>query len=188
MVNDDNFVILLDVLNRTGCLAQNLENLNKMCLDERWRKTILQVFERISESRGTMRFFSMKNCYEIWLHYVPYLKHEDSKLFKVPMWGNCQTWPGADRENISAFAAFLKLIGSDVFVSIEMSAQDVNRVRLLAKTLGCDESGNTGNIIRLKTKKFPFRDERDLPQAVNKAMDEFCRVGEKLVAALDQLG
>ena len=79
----------------------------------------------------------------------------------------------------------MRLIGNDVFISIEMSAKDRGKARTLAKAVGFEENNSPGSIIRLKTQRFPVKDEKDLPRAVNEALEVFCKVGEKLVSAME---
>lgn len=98
----------------------------------------LEAFLRL-ERDEKLEFFSMKNEHELWLHYAPYVQHGKSKAFQVPVWGNGKTWLGADRENKSTFASYMRLMGSDVFISIEMSAKDTVKARNLAKTVGYEE-------------------------------------------------
>lgn len=187
MQDEEKFILLLEMLYRKGILQQNVKNAFEMCFSSREREMILLVFLRL-EKDGRLEFFSMKNGNELWMHYVPYLRHEGSKAYEVPLWAGGQTWPGADRVNNSAFAAYMRLLGSDVFISIELSAKDTDKAREIARAIGYEEDNSPGSIIRLETKRFSFKDEKDLPQAVNGAMDEFCKVGEKLVEALGKLG
>ena len=39
--------------------------------------------------------------------------------------------------------------------------------------------------MRLLTKRIPISGETGMARAVNEALDEFCKVGEKIVAALE---
>lgn len=183
MSMDNNFTLLLETLYRHKALKQNMNVVQKYCYGV---ERLVQLYAFVElEVKPQLKFFSMKNTHEIWLHYVPYLEHEGSKALEVPVWKNGQTWPGADRKNESAFAAYIRLLGSDVFISIEMSAKDTVRARKLAQSVGYEEKNSPGNLIRFVTKRFPFKDENDLSRAVNEALDEFCKVGEKVVAALD---
>ena len=182
---DSNFILLLETLYRRNGVKQNTNILQKYAYGQE-RLMQLYAFVRCDEDKR-VRFFSMKNAKEIWLHYVPFLNHEKSKVFEVPAWGNENTWPGADRRNKSAFAAFISLWGNDVYVSIEFSAKDNAKARALAKVVGYDENNSPGYIIRLFTKKINIADENGLVRAVNEAMDEFCKVGEKVVKALDNV-
>lgn len=129
--------------------------------------------------------FSMKNNSEMWLHYMPYSRHPKNAIFQVPLSAGGRSWPQADRLNISAFAAYVKLIGCDIYLSIEFSAQDADKARALVKNVGYEEKNSRGSLMRLLTKRFSASEEAGMAGAVKEALDEFCKVGEKVVAALD---
>lgn len=186
MMNKDNYFILLEMLYCKGILSQNVGSLKEMCFGEKAREMLLNIFLHM-EDEERLEFFSMKNGNELWLHYVPYLKNEKCKFFEVPVWGNGKTWPGADRENKSAFAAYMRIMGNDVYISIEFSAKDTAKARILAQLVGFEEKNSPSSIIRLLTKRIPIEGAVGMEAAVKEALDEFCAVGEKLVAALDSM-
>ena len=181
-----NFLVLLETMCKKGCIGQNAGKIAQMCLDNEVRQFWYHVFLQI-EANDRIDFFSTKEGDELWLYYVPYLRHVKSKAFEVPPWGDSQTWPGADRKNISSFAAFVRLLGGDVYISIEFSAKDTAKARALAKAVGYEEKKSPGAIIRLLTKRIPIKGEDGLAQAVNEAMDEFCKVGENVTTALNSM-
>lgn len=185
---DSNFTLLLEMLYKCNALKQsiNLSILEKTCFKDLFREMLLHAFLRI-ESDKRLEFFSMKNGHELWLHYVPYNENEYSRFIEVPICASGKTWPEADRLNMSALAACITFMDNDVFVSAEMSAKDTDKVRTLAEMVGYEENNSSGASIRLFTKRIHVEGENGLKQAVNVAMDEFCKVGEKVVSFLDNI-
>ena len=186
MKDGENFFMLLETMCRRKCLGQNAGKLMQMCFGDKIRLFQYQAFLLV-EADERVEFFSTKEGDELWLHYVPYLRHGNSRVFEVPVWGNGKTWPGADRENKSAFAAYMRIMGNDVYISIEFSAKDTAKARILAQLVGFEEKNSPSSIIRLLTKRIPIEGAVGMEAAVKEALDEFCAVGEKLVAALDSM-
>lgn len=78
----------------------------------------------------------------------------------------------------------MNIVGNEVYISMELSAKDMNKVRILAGKVGFDEKNSHNAIVRLKIERFAFRDKNELTHAVNNALDELCSIGKKLVDAL----
>ncbi|SEH23216.1 hypothetical protein [Selenomonas sp. KH1T6] len=177
------FVMFIEVLYSKRLVQQNKHILTEMCNGDIERKMLYYIFLRL-EKDSRLDFFSMKNGNEIWIYYVPYLQSEQRKHFQVPTQLDGKTWPGADRKNDSSFAAFVMLLGKSVYISIEFSAKDTARSRKLAEAVGFENKRNDDSLIRLTTKSFQFRDNKDLSQAIDKALDEMCSVGDRLMKSL----
>lgn len=184
--DEANFQIILETLYVRKLLENNMQNVEQMCLEKLWRWVLYKTFLRMEQDKRIV-FFCTKDGSSIWMHYMPYLEHAKSADYVVPVWSNGLTWPSADRVNTSALAAFIRLAGREIFLSVEFAAKDMVKARALAKAVGYEEKISTGSIIRFLTKRFHFKDINGMPQAVNVALDEFCKVGEKVVAALDGL-
>ena len=185
MDDKENFNTLLETMYHKNCLKQNQMILNKLCIKDVYKEFLINVFLRLEED-NRLEYFSMKGD-SIWLHYVPFINSSQSKILHVPIERSGKTWPSADRENTSVFATYMTLIKKDVFISIEMSATDVTKARELADMVGYEKNNSPGAIIRLKTKRFPYGDGKELNSAVNTALDELCLVGDKLVVALNKM-
>ena len=183
MLNDNNCISLIKTLYEQHLLGKNKKSLCEICFNNRGRHVLMQTLLRIQEDKRLTLFF-VGNKSGLWLHYVPYIQHEKSLGMEVNVWENGQTWPGLERENDSALIAYMRHIDGDIFLSVELSAKDMINAKTLAEAVGYDEKNSSESIIRLKILRFPFKDDKGISEAVNLALDEFCQVGEKLVAAV----
>ena len=73
----------------------------------------------------------------------------------------------------------------NVYISVEMSASNIDKARDFAKVVGYQEWNSYGEIFRLFTRSIPINN--DVSLAVNEAMDDVCRVGKKVIDALDKI-
>lgn len=183
IVDSEDYAVLLEMLYRKNLLNRNAKSAQEMCFGDRWRKMLYYAFLRM-ERDERISFFSMKSENTLWFYYTPYLAHDRCSDFPVSVGENGRTWPMADRKNISAFSAFIRLIDEDLFLSIEFSSQDRVNAKALVEKVGFEEKNSLHLIYRLLTKRIPMRGDAGISTAVNQAMDEFCRIGEKVVDVL----
>lgn len=182
LANRANFIFLLEMLYRRKLIGLQHESLNKMCFNDTWRRMILYTFERL-ENDDRLSFFTMKNSAEIWFHYVPYLRGNGKKL-TVFIDAKGRSWPFLKRRNISSFAGFIKLRGQGIFLSVELSSSDKEESSKLVQAAGFDIEGQSGNLFRLICHQIDFDNAEKMYEAINRALDEFCVAGEKLVTEL----
>lgn len=190
MADNVNFIILLEMLYKKNMIRLQYESLMKMCFHADWRELFLCVFKRI-EHDARLSLLGVKKCAEIWFHYVAYLEDERSKDVKVAIDGEGRSWPFMERRNASSFAGFIRLHGQGLFLCVELCAGDRQKTYSLVEKAGfnidgkCfDINGQRGNLIRLITHQIDYDGLDQMQKSVDMALDEFCRVGERLVMAL----
>jgi len=187
-IGEEELVLMLQLLQEKHLLKENVNAVRQFCGQNRHRTLLLEAFLRL-EADERLRYFSMKNAVEVWLNYVPFLETEWNKKLTVPKRADGISWPWADRNTGSAFASYIRVRNSTIYLSIELCAEERDETEKAAVWLGTDIQNKAGSgIIRLCTAAFPFEGIREIGIAVNLALDEFCKLGNRLMKYVKEIG
>lgn len=183
ITDDDSFILLLRILSNKKQLNRRKEELVTLCEDNIYRKIALSMFSRI-ENDPRVIFFSTKNNKELWMHYRDFIILNDTDNYVIPKNNEGIGWPQSDTASRFPFAAFIRDNSNGLYLSVEFNAVNCERKNKLFDRLekkDLNKFNSQSYLIRLKTVDYPYMNNVDL--AVNKALDEFCRIGEIITRA-----
>lgn len=185
-IPNDDFVLLLSILSGKKCLSSNKDVIINACKNDPFKRMAAELFLNL-ENNKKLRFCSLKNGTELWLNYNDFLQNEKNGDFILYRTNDWLLWPQSDRASSSPLAAFIRLKDGSIYLSVEFcSCQCSAKTDLFDKIdkLEMNITDKKSQVMRLKTAEFPFDSADGIKTSVNDALNEFCKTGGILTAAL----
>ncbi|SEH30113.1 hypothetical protein [Selenomonas sp. KH1T6] len=173
-------LLLLRMLAGKKQLNEFAEVMHEINASNAFNLMLLEIFIRI-ESDDRLKFFSVKNGREVWMHYADE-RFEGDDRFALPEDLNGKKWPFAEKENDSPFAMYFMIVDGKVYYSIEFCVEDESLYEnLTSLNNGCKIIDVMGfRILKFAEGIIPLDVEKNMGHAVNDVFDIFCDIGGKL--------
>lgn len=185
----DDYVLLCYALQNRNLLMKNASVLKNMFSSDSFRMCILEFFCLISKFEY-ISFLMIKGQSELWFYSQRIALHSSNKRFIRVKNGEGILWPQGTRPSPSPFAAFLKIINGELFMSVEFAS-----VRCLYKDIffmilerdNFDSINEEENIIRLCRKTYKSDDYCSIADAVQQALIDFSLIEKVIWDAMERM-